>query len=85
MGSVNGTAVGSVEYSLGGVGDGFLTVKYDVWNSLDCSGDATSGSYVVKTECDLQEGRAILLSLLISILLFISCYNILTLSRTMWW
>ena len=59
MGSVNGTAVGSVEYSLGGVGDGFLTVDYDVWNSLDCSGDATSGSYVVKTECDLHEGRSI--------------------------
>jgi hypothetical protein len=51
---VNGTAAGSVVYSLGGVGDGYLTVDYDVWKSLDCSGDSTRGSYHAKTECDLH-------------------------------
>jgi hypothetical protein len=58
VGSVNGTAVGSVVYSLGGVGDGFLNVDYNVWSSPDCSGDvASSGSYHAKTECDLHLGK----------------------------
>mmetsp|Transcript_22143 Transcript_22143/g.32238 ORF Transcript_22143/g.32238 Transcript_22143/m.32238 type:complete len:262 (-) Transcript_22143:120-905(-) len=52
IGFQNNTAVGSLIYTLGSVDDNIMVINYDVYfDSFNCSGISTSGSFNTPTSC----------------------------------